>query len=174
MRKPRLSIGFVALVVLTCLIMGLPSIATASPLGIGGPPGDAGGSFDVPAGGALGCEQFAVRIDLAGKSKSISLGGFTIFTSPGMHTTITNLTDTSKSVTLNITGSFHDTTDENGVTREKFAGRNLVWDETTGTMLLAGNYYWEYRYDAAGNLEVVTHLTAVGAGQMLDVCAMIG
>ena len=182
MRTSRLSVVSATLAILICLTVGLPSLVSASPLGEetcppngggnsnnnGCPPADAGDSFTW-----TGACTFPIELSLTGDGKLILLPGNSdasprfIQTSPGLYVTLTNAEDSSKHVTLNITGSFHDTTDEHGIVWEKMVGRNLTWDETTGLVLIIGNFLWAH--DADGN--VVQHLT--GTGQILNVCDMI-
>jgi hypothetical protein len=53
-------------------------------------------------------QDFPLEIALSGKSKTIELSDDRfIFLSPGLEATLTNLDDPSNSLTLNITGSFH-------------------------------------------------------------------
>src|SRR4051794_36123480 len=94
------------------------------------PPIDVSGStFDIPANAiAPGECPFNVRVVLNGKQKSISLpGNRFIVTSPGLRATITNLSNPSKSITLNITGVTHQST-QNGNTVFVVTGRNLQGD----------------------------------------------
>jgi hypothetical protein len=111
---------------------------------------------------------FNVELSLAGKAGVINLpGGRFIFTSPGLDATLTNASDPSKSVTLNITGSFHQSTDQNGNTVTTVTGRNLQFDPMAGFVLAIGTF--SFVFDSGGNL--VQGL--MGHGQLVDVCKLI-
>src|SRR5262249_37070554 len=111
---------------------------------------------------------FPILLELDGKAGTITLpGGRFIFTSPGVHATLTNLTDQSKSVTLNITGTFHQSTDSNGDTVTVFAGRNLVGDPDAGFVLTIGSF--SFKVDK--NFNIVQPLA--GTGQLIKVCPLI-
>jgi len=106
MRKLRLAVFSLALAVLASLTMERLSIAAQSP------PEDIDFTMTIPAGGVC---PFGVEISGTGKAKTIVLPGDRfIFTSPGLHATLTNLDDPAKQVTLNITGAFHQTTEQDG------------------------------------------------------------
>jgi hypothetical protein len=104
-------------------------------------------------------------VDVVEKSGVINLpnGGF-ISTSPAMSATLTNGSDPSRSVTLNITGSFHVFNDG---TVWIVKGRNLLGDPIAGLVLAIGNF--SFVFDAAGNL--IQPLT--GTGELVDVCKLI-
>jgi len=80
---------------------------------------------------------------------------------------LTNLSDPVKSVTLNITGTFHQSTDTNHDTVTIVTGRNLLGDPDAGFVLAIGSF--SYKFDAAGNL--VQPL--MGTGQLIKVCPLI-
>jgi hypothetical protein len=106
-------------------------------------------------------------LSVAGNAGVINLpGGRVIFTSPGTNATLTNLSDPSKTVTLNITGSFHQST-QNGNTVTVVTGRNLLGDPVAGFVLAIGTF--SFVFDASGNL--VQPLT--GFGQLISVCKLI-
>jgi transcriptional regulator with XRE-family HTH domain len=70
-----------------------------------------------------------LEITLSGKGKTIELPDDSeILLSPGLKATLTNLDDPSHSVTLNITGSFHQTILEDGSIVTEYNGRNLLAD----------------------------------------------
>ena len=105
-RKLRLAVFSLALAVLTNLSMGRLSVAAQNPLE------DINFTITIPAGEVC---AFGVEISGAGKAKTIDLPGDRfIFTSPGLHATLTNLDDPTKQVTQNITGAFHQTTEQDG------------------------------------------------------------
>jgi hypothetical protein len=164
MRKTSLLV--VAVVSAISCILVLPP-ANAQKRG-GGPPINASGSFDLPAGSVFGECAFDVRVDLKGKSKTITLpGGRFIVTSPGLHATLTNLSDPAKSVTLNITGTSHQSTDANGDQVTVVTGRNLQGDPDAGFVLAIGSF--SFKFNAVGDL--VQPL--MGQGQLIKVCPLI-
>jgi hypothetical protein len=74
-------------------------------------------------------QDFPLEIVVSGKSKTIELSddrSISVF--PGLEATLTNLDDPSNSLTLNITGSFHQTSLEDGSVLTEFDGRNLLAD----------------------------------------------
>jgi len=134
----------------------------------GTPPTGVSNSQDLPAGAVFGECAFPVRFESNGKAGTITLpGGRFIFTSPGLDATLTNLNDTTKSVTLNITGTFHQSTDSNGDTVTVVTGRNLLGDPDAGFVLAIGSF--SFKFDASGNL--VQPLA--GHGQLTKVCTLI-
>jgi hypothetical protein len=70
-------------------------------------------------------------------------------------------------VTLNITGAFHKTTEQNGSVVTVVTGRNLLFDPQAGFVLAIGKF--SFVFDVAENL--IQPLD--GQGQLRDVCAMI-
>jgi hypothetical protein len=113
-----------------------------------------------------GC-PFDVSWTATGAGKTIAVpNGLTIAISPRLNVTVTNLSDPTKSVVLNATGAFHQTTD-NGVTTTVVTGRNLLTDPYAGMVLALGTF--SFGFDAAGTL--VQPLT--GTGQLVNVCDLI-
>ena len=113
-----------------------------------------------------GC-PFAVSWTATGAGKTIAApNGLTLSISPRLNVTVTNLSDPTKSVVLNATGAFHQTTD-NGVTTTVVTGRNLLTDPQAGMVLALGTF--SFAFDAAGNL--VQPLS--GTGQLVNVCDLI-
>jgi len=134
----------------------------------GTPPLGVSSSQTIPAGGVFGECAFPVLFQQDGKAGTITLpGGRFIFTSPGLHAALTNLTDQAKSVTLNITGTFHQSTDSNGDTVTVVTGRNLLGDPDAGFVLAIGSF--SFKFDKNGNL--VQPLS--GTGQLIKVCPLI-
>jgi hypothetical protein len=157
------SLVFPLFLLVSCLI--------AAPLtvnGQGSPPTPVSGNLTVPANSiAPGECAFDVELSFAGKAGVIVLpGDRVIYTSPGTNVTLINLSDPSKSVTLNITGSLHVST-QNGNTVSVATGRNLQGDPVAGFVLAIGTF--SYVFDARGNL--VQPL--IGHGQLIDVCKLI-
>jgi hypothetical protein len=127
-----------------------------------GRPAEVSGTFQDP-----GVCAFPLLIEFTGKAKTIELsGGRTIFTSPGLTTTITNR-NTGKQETLSITGAFHQTVLENGDVVTVVTGRNLLFDPIAGLVLAIGRY--SYAFDAAGNL--IQPLQ--GIGPLIDICELL-
>jgi hypothetical protein len=118
-------------------------------------------------------QDFPLEFALSGKSKEIDLPDDRfIFLSPGLEATLTNLDDPSNSLTLNITGSFHQTTLEDGSVLTEFDGRNLLADPfiddgEPGLVLAIGHF--SIIFDAAGNL--VQPLQ--GQGQVVNVIDLL-
>jgi hypothetical protein len=148
------------------------ALVVAAPMafaqGQGGAPQDVEGSSDLDAGAVFGHCEFPVRYEFSGKAKTIELPGErTIFTSPGLTATLTNLDNPENQVRLNITGAFHQTTLENGDVETVVTGRNLLGDPEAGFVLAIGRF--SFVFDAEGNL--VQPLT--GEGQLVDVCGLL-
>ena len=93
-------------------------------------------------------------------------GGF-ILTSPGQSGTFTNLSDPTKSVTLNITGTDHISFDQNGDTINTLTGRNAFVSPSVGLLLLIGNF--TFVTDPNGN--IISGPT--GTGTITDICGLI-
>ena len=118
-------------------------------------------------------QDFPLEIELSGKSKTIELSEDRfIFLSPGQKATLTNLDDPSNSLTLNITGSFHQTTLEDGSVLTEYDGRNLLGDPyiddgQPGLVLAIGHF--STIFDCEGNL--VQPLQ--GQGQVVNVIDLL-
>jgi hypothetical protein len=163
MRTSQLSVVSTTMAMLICLTVALPSLANASPPANGGPPGDGGWTVSLPAGVAC---PFAVKIEVTGRTKTISLpGGRFLLAYPGLNATLTNLDEPSRQVTLNITGAIHQTTLADGSVVTVSTGRSLFANPPAGSALIIGTW----AIDAQGDLMQ----PPVGAGQILDACAMI-
>jgi hypothetical protein len=134
----------------------------------GGPPGNVNVTFEVNPGDPFGSCAFPIRISAQGKGKTIEVpGGRFIFTSPQLNATVTNLADPTKQLSLNITGSFHQTTNLDGTVVTVVTGRNLLTDPFAGVVLAIGKF--SYAFDAAGNLTQPLQ----GKGQLIDLCAVL-
>lgn len=141
------------------LTMGL-FLATA---GAKGPPTDV--DVTIPLDDVC---SFPVLLELSGKAKTIELpGGRTIYTSPGLHGTVTNLDNPERQETLNITGTFHQEILASGDVRTVVTGRNLLTDPEAGFVLARGKF--SFVFDDEGNL--VQPLA--GKGRLADVCMLI-
>jgi hypothetical protein len=136
-------------------------------LALAAPPSRIEESFDEPAG-SFNNGAFDVRISEAGKAKTINLPGERfITTSPGLDATLTNLSNPSKTVTLNITGAMHQSTTQTGDILTVATGRNLLGDPVAGLVLAIGNF--SFVFDKNG----VLVQPLIGHGQLIDVCALI-
>ncbi len=163
MRKASLVVAS-AVSAISCIFLLAP--ADAQKTG-GSPPIGVSSSQTIPVGGVFGECAFPVLFQQSGKAGTITLPGRRfIFTSPGLDATLTN-TETSKSVTLNITGTFHQSTDSMGDTVTVVTGRNLLGDPDAGFVLAIGSF--SYKFDAGGNL--VQPLA--GTGKLIKVCSLI-
>jgi len=118
--------------------------------------------------------SFDIFAQVTGKTGVISLpdGGF-IFTAPATRVTRTNLSDTTKSVTLSLTGSAEIGPVQNGTITEIFRGRNVVAfgpfaPSPNQLLFLIGT--WTVVIDANTG-HVLQGPT--GNGQMTDVCGLL-
>lgn len=149
-----------------CLVLGVlgpPAAVLSRASGHGSPPGDIDQTFTLP-----GICGFDVQGTITGRQGVISLpsGGF-ILTGPTQHGTFTNLSDPTKSVTLNLPGVFHISFDQNGDTIYMVTGRNGFTDPSFGLLLLVGDF--TLVYDSNGNLIA----GPTGNGQIISICDMI-
>jgi hypothetical protein len=134
----------------------------------GSPPVDIGFSFDIAAND--GCD-FPVNWTGTGKSSIITLpGDRVIVNAPFQQTVVTNLDDPSKSVTLNVPGAIHASIGPQGEVVIVATGRNLIADPVASIMVLTIGTF-KYVFDPIAGAPVLTDLS--GAGQVIDVCAMI-
>jgi hypothetical protein len=157
-------------VLTACLILaalGPPATELArAGSGRGSPPVPVSGSFIVRGGSVPGCD-FDVEVSFSGLAGEIDLpGNRFIFTAPQLTATLTNLQN-GRSVTLSITGAFHQSTDQNGNVTTVATGRNLLGDPVAGFVLAIGDF--SFVFDSNGNL--IQPLT--GQGQLIDVCSLI-
>ena len=155
------------LVLATCLILaalGPPAAELSRGASLNGsPPVPANQTFTIS-----GICAFDVQATVTGKTKTITLpGGRFIFTAPNFSATFTNLSDPTKSVTLNLTGSEHVSFDANGNQVFMLPGRNGVFDPSIGILLLVGNF--TVVFDSNGNLIQAP----TGSGQITQVCDLI-
>lgn len=157
-------------VILACLVSAAPvSLWAQCSVAAQAPPTDVTGSFVLPANTiAPGECAFDVNVSLSGKAGKLTLpGGRFIFTSPRLKVALTNLSNPTKSVTLNITGAMHQSTQSNGDVVTVATGRNLLGDPVAGFVLSIGNF--SFVFDASGNL--IQPLR--GDGQLISVCKLI-
>lgn len=137
--------------------------------GGGSPPTEISFSYDLPENyWAPGACAFPVNLSGSGKAGTIVLpGNRFIFTSPRLRAVVTNLDDPSKTVTLNVPGAFHQTTEQNGDVVTVVTGRNLLGDPEAGFVLAIGTF--SYIFDSDNVL--IQPLT--GTGKLIDVCGLI-
>ncbi|MFN0165038.1 MAG: hypothetical protein ACKV22_01295, partial [Bryobacteraceae bacterium] len=126
--------------------------ALAPTLCMAQPPGTAPAKIDLtivldpadPNVGTSAC-TFPVQIHVTGKSKTFTLpGNRLIVTAPGQFATVTNLSHTSKEVTLNITGVFTYFNQPDGGFVAIGTGRNLVTDPKFGLTLVVGRFSFAF------------------------------
>lgn len=111
---------------------------------------------------------FDVQATATGKEGVINLpSGGIILTAPALRGTFTNLSDPTKSVTLNVTGPVHISFDQNGDTIYRLTGRNEAEDPSFGLLLLVGDF--TFVYDSNGTL--ISGPT--GHGQITNICDLI-
>lgn len=157
------------LVVAACLILAASALPVTELARAGGSPPQPVDStpFLLPAS-INGC-GFDYWVSLSGKSGRINLpGGNFILTSPGLHVTLTNANDSTKTVTLNVTGSSRYSTDQNGNFIVKATGRNAFFGPAFGTLLFIGDFTVVLDPNTGVLLQAPT-----GNGQIINVCEMI-
>lgn len=155
---------------LTCAVGVLLVILTAPDAFAqnGHPPEVLSDFFTIEAGDPNGSCAFPVSVSIQGRAKFIGKRGHPglfIVSSPGLNVTFVNLSDPTKEVTLNITGSLHVTKTSGDAFLAK--GRNLLIDPTVGIVISIGNV--SIRIDQNGHVTVVN----VKAGRLVDVCELL-
>ena len=115
---------------------------------------------------------FDVQATVSGKAKTIELpnGGF-IATSPGLNITLTNLSDTSKQASLNITGAIRASTDAAGITTGVTTGRSVFFNASgplQGIVLTIGRFTFVATADPTQPVQELQ-----GQGQLIDACGLI-
>lgn len=140
--------------------------------GNGGKPVDAGFSVDLPALflNSTSC-PFPINVTVTGNAKKIDLSenknAIIITAAPQQRATVTNLDDPTKTVSLIIQGTFHESTNEAGESVTVITGRNLVGDPQAGLVLTLGTF--SFIVDSTGTL--VQPLA--GQGKLINVCELI-
>ena len=146
-----------------CVIMAAFGPLAAEPSRAQGPPGPIDQTFTLPG---IFC-GFDVQVTLAGREGVINLpSGGLILTGVDFDATFTNLSDPTKSVTLNLAGAVHFSFDQNGNTIERSTGRNAFLDPSVGLLFIIGDF--TFVYDSNGNL-----ISATGNGTSTDICGLI-
>ena len=101
-----------------------------------------------------------------------------IFTSPGLKATLTNHQDPSKTVDLSITGTFHQTTLEDGTVLTVANGRNLLADPfiddgQPGLVLAIGHFSFAERdTDGDGDLDLLVQPLS-GQGRVIQLLDLL-
>ena len=163
------AIVLLALSVILALVVAAPTVLARSDNGKA--PEELSADFTVEPGDPGGSCDFPIRLEVSGKGKTITLpNGSRIITSPGLFVTVTNLGTPENQTTLNITGTLHETTAENGDVTTRITGRNLPFDPEAGVNLTIGNF--SFVFDAEGNL-LQSFEDTDGKGQVIDVCALL-
>jgi hypothetical protein len=158
-----------AISVILALTMAAPTVLARSDNGTAPKPVSA--DFTVDPGDAFGSCAFPLHLDLSGKGKEITQpDGSRILTSPGLDVTATN-TVNGEQARFSITGTFFETTAENGDVTTVITGRNLLRDPDAGVVLLSGKF--SFVFDAEGNLIKSFEDPPAGNGQVIDVCALL-
>jgi hypothetical protein len=132
--------------------------------------------FIVPEGTFGTSQNFPLEFALSGKTKRIDLpdnlpDNHSIIVSPGQEVTLTNVDDPSHFVTLNITGSFHVTTFDNGSVLTEYDGRNLLGptidNGQLGLVLVTGHF--STIQDSVGNFTQFLE----GQGEIVNVIDLL-
>jgi hypothetical protein len=143
-----------------CLILG----SAWSAKGGGSPP--TGVNFTETFSGIC---SFDIQVTTIGKEGVIFLpDGGLLINAPTTFATLTNLSNPSKSVTLNITGPAKFSPVQNSEVTGTLLGRGLFIDPSVGLRLLIGE--WTYVFDA--NTGAILQ-TPAGMGQNIDVCGLL-
>lgn len=134
----------------------------------GGAPQPVNGTISLPANSIkLGSCPFDVNLTFSGLSKLLTLpNGMTVSTSPKLNVTATNVSDPTKTVVLNATGAFHQTS-SNGVTTTVVTGRNFLTDPEAGIVLAIGTFSFAFN-DANILVQPLS-----GTGKLINVCDLI-
>ena len=160
-----------ALSVILALVVAAPTVLAQSDNGVAPSPHPFSGTFTVNPGDFPGTCDFPMLFEVSGKEKRITLpDGTLIITSPGLDVTATNLQN-GEQARFSITGTFFETTAENGDVTTVVTGRNLLFDPDAGIVLLSGNF--SFVFDAEGNLIKAFDDPPAGKGQLIDVCALL-
>jgi hypothetical protein len=163
-----------AISVILALTMAAPTVLAQSDNGVAPGPSPSSGTFIVEPraeGGSCDDPPFQLQLEASGKEKRITQpDGSLIITSPGLDVTATNLQN-GEQARFSITGTFFETTAENGDVTTVITGRNLLFDPDAGIVLLSGNF--SFVFDAEGNLIKSFEDPPAGNGQVIDVCALL-
>jgi hypothetical protein len=173
--KSKSTITHIVAACLVLAVLGPPAAELSRASGRGDPPGGIHVTFTLS-----GMCGFDVQVDghLLGVGGVVSLPGGNILVTGSGFNTFTNLSDPSKSVTLNVAGSGMLSTDENGNTVIQAFGFNQVWGPLIGIKYFTGEL--SFVQDQDGNVICPPGVTCTqftdyvtGNGQITDVCALI-
>jgi hypothetical protein len=157
--------------VILALTMAAPTVLAQSDNGVAPGPSPSSGTFTVNPDNPGGHCSFPLQLEVSGKGKTITQpDGSRILTSPGLDVTATN-PQNGEQARFSITGTFFETTAENGDVTTVITGRNLLFDPDAGIVLLSGNF--SFVFDAEGNLIKSFEDPPAGNGQVIDVCALL-
>ena len=162
-----------AISVILALTMAAPTVLAQSDNGVAPGPHPSSGTFTVNPGDRNfpGTCTFPLQLEVSGKEKRITQpDGTLIITSPGLDVTATNLQN-GEQARFSITGTFFETTAENGDVTTVITGRNLLFDPDAGIVLLSGKFSFVFAAD--GTLIKSFDDPPAGNGQVIDVCALL-
>jgi hypothetical protein len=160
-----------AISVILALTMAAPTVLAQSDNGVAPGPSPSSGTFIVNPDDEGGSCAFPLQLEVSGQEKRITQpDGSLIITSPGLDVTATNEI-TGEQARFSITGTFFETTAENGDVTTVITGRNLLFDPDAGIVLLSGKF--SFVFDAEGNLIKSFEDPPAGNGQVIDVCALL-
>jgi hypothetical protein len=163
--KSKSTIIYILAACLVLAVLGPPAaeLAHGQGSGRGSPPTPVDVTLILP-----GICGFDVQVEIRGMQGAISLpGGNFLVTSPGQFATFTNLSNPSKSMTLNVAGPGMVSTDENGNTIIEAHGHWGFFGPSLGIELVIGDF--EVVLDKNGNVIQGT----TGNGKIIDVCELI-
>jgi hypothetical protein len=163
--KSKSTIAHILAACLVLAVLGPPAAELArAGSGRGSPPVSGGGTLILK-----GICGFDVQVSGSFKTGMISLpDGSFLFTSPDNHPTFTNLSDTSKTLTISNTGPAKVYTDENGNLVVHIFGRSALFDPSFGLELFIGE--WTFTVDAHTG-DIIQGPT--GNGHIIDICELI-
>jgi hypothetical protein len=160
-----------AISVILALVLAAPTVLAQSDNGVAPGPSPSSGTFIVEPGAEGGSCAFQLQLEASGKEKRITQpDGSLIITSPGLDVTATNLQN-GEQARFSITGTFFETTAENGDVTTVITGRNLLFDPDAGIVLLSGKFSFVFAAD--GTLIKAFDDPPAGNGQVIDVCALL-
>jgi len=154
------------LVLATCLVLAALGLSAAQlqAQGRGSPPTPADFTFIQP-----NTCSFDVLVQVTAKAGTIFLpGGDVLITSPATFATFTNLSDTTKSVTLSLNGPIRVSPVQNGIITIRLTGRGILAFPNVGFRFLIGD--WTFLIDANTGQPLQP---PTGTGQNIDLCGLI-
>ena len=161
------------LVLALCLVLAALSLPAAQlqAQGRGGPPTPV--NFTETFSGLC---SFDILAQVTGKAGVISLpdGGF-IFTAPAQFVTMTNLSDTTKSVTLNLTGTEKDSpVQQDGTFTQTFRGRNgVAFGPFAPSPFTNGFFFFIGTWTVVRDANTGHAIQVTGSGQVINMCDLL-